>query len=134
MVIPTTIAEKTSRAVQQVSKALKNCKPEEMPLEARAKICGTCGGLGHITAKCNQSQSQGLAIKSDKGSFLYEKEAVEMHALTAVIVSIAGLDEGLQYRMFSGQLCEMHKVADEEWAVVWQRFVNQSFPLMSTGK
>ena len=77
-------------------------------------------------ANCKQSHSQGLAIKSDKGVFLYDKEAVEMHALTALILSIAGLDAGSQYATFSKQLCEMHKVANEDWGVVWKRFVDHS--------
>ena len=56
----------------------------------------------------------------------YEKEAAEPNALTAVIVSIAGLDKGFQYWQFSRQLYEIHKVATEPWNDVWQRYVEHA--------
>lgn len=49
-----------------------------------------------------------------------------MYALTAVMISIAGIDKGAPHRIVANQLDEMHKVGDEGFESVWQRFGSQS--------
>lgn len=98
MVTPTTIADKASKAVREVAKSLKGCKPKGLLPRHQDELCGKCGGMDHDTDECGQTYSQGLAIKADKGQYIYDDKAVEMYALTAVIISIAGVDKGGEHR------------------------------------
>ena len=49
-----------------------------------------------------------------------------MYALTAVLISIGGIDKGTAYKTVAKQLYEMRKADDECFESVWRRFESQS--------
>ena len=49
-----------------------------------------------------------------------------MYALTAVLISIGGIDKGTAYKTIAKQINEIHKAEDKCFESVWRRFDSQS--------
>ena len=60
------------------------------------------------------------------GRKAYNDKALELHALSACILTIAGMDVGCQYRYIALQLFEMHSNTNISFDKVYDFFEKQS--------
>ena len=112
MVTPTTIADKTSRAIREMTKVLKECSPKKTNTKG---LCTTCAGIGHSQKNCPQTFGKELATKADAGNKFFNEKTVELYAMGPCILTIAGMDTGTRYEYLARQLYEMHRNCDESF-------------------
>ena len=117
--IPTTLARKASRAICEVKNALKKCKSRAVKKEQLRRLCETCGSSEHLLEEWNQTHATGWARRADLGRAIFDLQTLDMHALTTVMLSIAGADKGAADKIYAQQLYEMHRTSDRPFEQVW---------------